>query len=118
MKVSLDELQVNGVWAELEDAEALADTDSRRVLLGPGAPNSHFQGNAITTSKYNIVTFLPIFLFVMFSRVAYLYFLLQARAPNWYKSSAPPFSRMVHDVSPRFAQPHQAPFTPFQPALQ
>ena len=50
------------------------------MLLGPGAPPcAHFQGNAITTSKYNILTFLPIFLFVMFSRVAYLYFLLQAR---------------------------------------
>ena len=74
-------LQDNGAWAELEDAAALADTDSRRVLLGPGAPGAHFQGNAITTSKYNILTFLPIFLFVMFSRVAYLYFLLQARPP-------------------------------------
>lgn len=36
-----------------------------------------FVGNSITTSKYNIVTFLPIFLFEMFSRVAYLYFLAQ-----------------------------------------
>ncbi len=54
---------------------------SRRVLLGPGAPAAHFAGNAITTSKYNILTFVPIFLFVMFSRVAYLYFLLQARPP-------------------------------------
>ena len=54
---------------------------SRRVLLGPGAPAAHFAGNAITTSKYNILTFVPIFLFVMFSRVAYLYFLLQARSP-------------------------------------
>lgn len=74
-------LQDNGEWAALEDAAALADTDSRRVLLGPGAPSAHFQGNAITTSKYNLLTFLPIFLFVMFSRVAYLYFLLQARRP-------------------------------------
>ena len=54
---------------------------SRRVLLGPGAPAAHFAGNAITTSKYNILTFAPVFLFVMFSRVAYLYFLLQARPP-------------------------------------
>ena len=34
--------------------------------------------NGIKTAKYNVVTFLPIFLFEMFSRAAYLYFLLQA----------------------------------------
>lgn len=34
----------------------------------------------MVTSKYNIVTFLPIFLLEMFSRVAYLYFLLQVKA--------------------------------------
>ena len=79
MKTGMKGLQDDGAWAALEDAAALADTESRRVLLGPGAPGAHFQGNAITTSKYNILTFLPIFLFVMFSRVAYLYFLLQAR---------------------------------------
>jgi hypothetical protein len=33
----------------------------------------------VTTAKYDpyFVTFLPIFLFEMFSRVAYLYFLIQ-----------------------------------------
>lgn len=36
-----------------------------------------FDGNAVSTSKYNFVTFLPLFLFEMFSRVAYLYFLIQ-----------------------------------------
>ena len=36
-----------------------------------------FVSNRVVTSKYNIITFLPIFLFEMFSRVAYLYFLLQ-----------------------------------------
>lgn len=35
--------------------------------------------NRVVTSKYNPITFLPIFLFEMFSRVAYLYFLLQVR---------------------------------------
>ena len=33
--------------------------------------------NSIKTAKYNVATFLPIFLFEMFSRAAYLYFLLQ-----------------------------------------
>ncbi len=36
------------------------------------------EDNRVTTSKYNVATFLPIFLFEMFTRVAYLYFLIQA----------------------------------------
>ena len=54
----------------------------RRVRLGHGAANGGFPGNSVRTSKYNIVTFLPIFLFTMFSRVAYLYFAAQARPPD------------------------------------
>eukprot|EP00210_Caulerpa_lentillifera_P001750 g1680.t1 len=49
-----------------------------------------FVNNAISTSKYNIITFLPIFLFEMFSRVAYLYFLAQAALSFWDEIS--PFS--------------------------
>ena len=112
-------LQDNGEWAALEDAAALADTDSRRVLLGPGAPSAHFQGNAITTSKYNILTFLPIFLFVMFSRVAYLYFLLQARPllplkcpkPNSHVAQAIKSHIMQCNVPPAVAA-HLAAFLP------
>ena len=33
--------------------------------------------NSIKTAKYNVITFVPIFLVEMFSRVAYLYFLAQ-----------------------------------------
>jgi Phospholipid-translocating ATPase N-terminal len=51
---------------------------STRVELNGGKPNEGFPANSISTSKYNPVTFLPIFLFEMFSRVAYLYFLIQA----------------------------------------
>lgn len=43
------------------------------------ALHNHKESNKVVTSKYNPVSFLPIFLFEMFSRVAYLYFLLQAR---------------------------------------
>ena len=39
--------------------------------------------NKVVTSKYNLVTFLPIFLFEMFTRVAYLYFLIQAGLSWW-----------------------------------
>ena len=45
--------------------------------LGPNALNEGYKGNSIRTSKYNIITFLPFFLYFMFSRVAYLYFLGQ-----------------------------------------
>lgn len=41
------------------------------------------ENNRVITSKYNIVTFLPIFLFEMFTRVAYLYFLIQAGLSWW-----------------------------------
>jgi hypothetical protein len=51
---------------------------SRVVLLGPGARLPPAVSNAVRTAKYNPVTFLPRFLFEMFSRAAYLYFLLQA----------------------------------------
>jgi len=45
--------------------------------------NTITETNRVVTSKYNIVTFLPIFLFEMFSRVAYLYFLFQAGLSWW-----------------------------------
>lgn len=54
------------------------------------AGGHEFVSNRVVTSKYNIVTFLPIFLFEMFSRVAYLYFLLQAGLSWW--SVISPFS--------------------------
>ena len=40
-----------------------------------------FKGNAVSSAKYDpyFITFLPRFLFEMFSRVAYLYFLIQVR---------------------------------------
>jgi len=47
------------------------------------APPPHFVTNKVITSKYNIITFLPVFLFEMFSRVAYLYFLIQAGLSWW-----------------------------------
>ena len=57
------------------------ETGTRTIHFGPDAANgeSGFADNTIKTAKYNVATFLPIFLFEMFSRVAYLYFLLQAR---------------------------------------
>jgi hypothetical protein len=56
--------------------------DHVTVFYAPrGTPpaNTVLTSNRVITSKYNILTFLPLFLYQMFSRVAYLYFLLQAR---------------------------------------
>ena len=49
-----------------------------------------FADNSVTTAKYNILTFLPKFLYTYFSRVAYMYFLLQAGLAYWEAVS--PFS--------------------------
>lgn len=43
------------------------------------AQSQPFVLNEIRTSKYGLVNFLPVFLFTMFRRVAYLYFLAQVR---------------------------------------
>ena len=54
-------------------------SESRTVLLEGGRPTPGFGHNGIKTAKYNPVTFAPIFLFEMFSRAAYLYFLIQVQ---------------------------------------
>ncbi len=46
--------------------------------MGPGAVNEGYVGNSIRTAKYNIITFVPYFLWTMIKRVAYLYFFFQA----------------------------------------
>lgn len=53
------------------------DDQWRTIFLDGGYANDGFCSNRVVTAKYNVVTFLPIFLFEMFSRLAYLYFLLQ-----------------------------------------
>lgn len=58
---------------------------TRIVYIDPAAQKAagqEFVSNRVVTSKYNVITFLPIFLFEMFSRVAYLYFLLQVCYPD------------------------------------
>lgn len=75
-------------WQEAERrvvrfAGWLHDTPPPGQAQNHGQPESHchgheeYSGNAVISSKFNVVTFLPIFLFQLFSRVAYLYFLLQ-----------------------------------------
>lgn len=62
----------------------------------PNAPDEKFATNAISTGKYDsyFVTFLPIFLFDTFTRVAYIYFLLQVCA-------APRLRATQHTAGPR-----------------
>jgi phospholipid-transporting ATPase len=57
----------------------------RKESLTPSGmdPELLKEDNRVTTSKYNVATFLPIFLFEMFTRVAYLYFLIQAGLSWW-----------------------------------
>lgn len=47
----------------------------------PASQAPKFEKNAVSTAKYDtyFLTFIPLFLFEMFSRVAYLYFLIQVR---------------------------------------
>ncbi len=47
-----------------------------------------FCTNRISTAKYNVFTFLPKFLFVMFSRAAYFYFLVQM-CLSWWEIISP-----------------------------
>lgn len=76
-------MKTNGPLQTEDDEEKPAFvSDSRTVNLAGGVPadkTAGFAPNNIKTAKYNLITFLPIFLFEMFSRAAYLYFLAQVR---------------------------------------
>lgn len=49
----------------------------RTIALDQGKQQPGHVNNHVVTAKYNVVTFLPKFLFEVFSRVAYMYFLVQ-----------------------------------------
>jgi hypothetical protein len=76
--------------ADLQDGHAQEQIDksgthSRYIPWNhteEGAVHQTFESNAVSTAKYDqyFVTFIPLFLFEMFSRVAYLYFLIQVCA--------------------------------------
>eukprot|EP00803_Ostreobium_quekettii_P002905 evm.model.scf_903.4 EVM.evm.TU.scf_903.4 scf_903:32108-44084(+) len=73
-------------------AQPAVTEEWRNVYIDPSGETlpATFKSNAIKTSKYNVATFLPIFLLEMFRRAAYLYFLLQAGLSWWEEVS--PFS--------------------------
>jgi hypothetical protein len=70
----------------------------RHVRLDGGLPCKHdkYASNSIKTSKYNILTFMPVFLFEMFSRVAYLYFLFQVISPALPSCIMPVLKAQTH----------------------
>lgn len=88
-------VQVPDAWRGLVDAPEAIAGDSRVIYSGRGAQalQAIHCGNSIHTAKYNVITFFPIFLFTMFSRVAYLYFLSQCALAYW--STISPFSPYV-----------------------
>ena len=49
----------------------------------PVGKPERFPSNVVKTSKYNVATFLPRFLFEQFSQVAYFYFLIQVSYPQF-----------------------------------
>ncbi len=49
----------------------------RTIALDQGKQQPGHVNNHVVTAKYNVFTFLPKFLFEVFSRVAYMYFLVQ-----------------------------------------
>jgi magnesium-transporting ATPase (P-type) len=51
-------------------------TSQHRTIHINIAQTQHFVGNAVTTAKYNLVTFLPKFLFEQFRRYANVFFLV------------------------------------------
>lgn len=70
---------VQGPHQTVETTRKAEEIPASRVvtLNDPDAEPIKAVNNSISTSKYNPITFLPYFLWEMFSRVAYLYFLAQ-----------------------------------------
>lgn len=75
------ELQRLGLTVPTDDSlsDSRESVPPRVVQLNPGPEVQlrKFGSNSVHTAKYNIITFLPRFLFEQFSQVAYFYFLTQ-----------------------------------------
>jgi hypothetical protein len=91
------EINLPDLWPAIPQAAAGGRTAPREIAYRPrGAqpppsrPHAKGVTNKVVTAKYNVATFLPIFLLEMFSRVAYLYFLLQARCGAAQRPGEPP----------------------------
>lgn len=60
----------------------------RTINLDRGRQHPGHINNHVITAKYNALTFLPKFLFEVFSRLAYLYFLVQMIL-SWFPAISP-----------------------------
>ena len=87
---SLESLAARASFSVRSDDGAHRPPRTIKVSVPKAIPEAEFCNNAVSTAKYNIATFLPLFLFKMFSRVAYVYFLVQAGLCYW--SAISPFS--------------------------
>lgn len=63
---------------ETERRKVRVGEGERRIHVGTFQPEEGYCSNRVVTAKYNLITFFPRFLFEMFTRAAYLYFLIQA----------------------------------------
>ncbi|GAB4813241.1 hypothetical protein N2152v2_000287 [Parachlorella kessleri] len=84
----LKAVKIKGKKGAAKSEQNLTVQEDVRLVSHNDGPLEEFETNRVVTSKYNVVTFLPRFLFEMFSRAAYLYFLLQA-ALSWWSVVSP-----------------------------
>lgn len=78
-------------WLQPQTRQGAGQTKEAQRMVFMNAQGDHefqeslkgFANNRVRTAKYNVVTFLPLFLFEMFSRAAYFYFLCQVTSPPW-----------------------------------
>ena len=66
------------IFVKMSFSESVRITTSqhRTIHINVAAQTQHFVSNAVTTAKYNLVTFLPKFLFEQFRRYANVFFLV------------------------------------------
>merc|ERR1719219_2955193 len=53
----------------------LVEETPRKILLNVAQQNEKFKSNKISTAKYNLITFMPKFLYEQFRRYANIFFL-------------------------------------------
>lgn len=73
------DFDLRGCWGRLRGGRKVKTHQGPRIVfLNDPAEQRAFKGNYISTTKYNVATFLPKFLFEQFSKYANLFFLCTA----------------------------------------
>ncbi|KAK9864093.1 hypothetical protein WJX84_000818 [Apatococcus fuscideae] len=67
-----------GLRALMSNKKAQAEQAARVIQINDGIHHKEFKGNYVSTTKYNIITYLPKALFEQYRRVANIYFTLVA----------------------------------------